>query len=206
MKYFILIILFFLLGGCNSDSHKKEKVSADTTKGNSHGMMDKMQKIMDGMMDDSTMQWMMSDSSMMMNMSSSNMKDMREIHSLLVNYNKIERRVEERKDGIESWTESDDPDVALIIKNHVKSMKARMEEKEPIRQMDPLFRELFEHSEKINMRIEETEKGVHIIETSDDPQVVILIKQHANKAVSEFVKYGMQRAMQPTPLPEGYEK
>ena len=149
---------------------------------------------------------MMSDSSMMKNMSSSMMSDMMEIHSLLINHNKIERKVEEREDGIESWTESDDPTIASAIKNHVKSMKKRMEERKPIRQMDPLFRELFEHSEKIKLKIEETEKGVHVIETSDDPQMGLLIKQHANKSVSEFVEYGMQRAMKPTPLPDGYKK
>ena len=48
--------------------------------------------------------------------------------------------------------------------------------------------------------------GVDVIETSDDPQVVLLIRQHAHRAVSEFVTGGMQRAMQQTPLPSDYRE
>jgi hypothetical protein len=56
------------------------------------------------------------------------------------------------------------------------------------------------------MQIEDTENGVIVTETSEDAQVVKLIQQHANRAVSEFVERGMQRAMEPTPLPEGYQE
>lgn len=84
-------------------------------------------------------------------------------------------------------------------------MKARVEAGEPIRQMDPVFREIFEHHAKIDMEIEEIRGGVRVTETSEDAQVVLLIRQHARGAVSEFVADGMQRAMQPTPLPPGYE-
>lgn len=206
MKHFIFIAICAGFISCNSSDDKQKKVSADSIKNDSHKMMDRRDNMMSEMMGDSTMQWMMSDSPMMKNMSPSMMNDMKEIHALLVNHDKIERKVEERKDGIESWTESDDPAIASAIKNHVKSMKKRMEDGNPIRQMDPLFRELFEHSEKIKIKIEETENGVHVIETSNDPEVVLLIKQHANKAVSEFVEYGMERAMKLSPLPDGYQK
>jgi quercetin dioxygenase-like cupin family protein len=40
-----------------------------------------------------------------------------------------------------------------------------------------------------------------VVETSDDPEVVALIRQHAHRAVSEFVERGMDRAHEPTPLP-----
>ena len=85
-------------------------------------------------------------------------------------------------------------------------MKDRMREEKPIRQMDPLFRELFENADKIDMKIEDVKNGIVVEETSEDPRVVKLIQQHADKAVSEFVDHGMRRAMQPTPLPEGYEE
>jgi hypothetical protein len=68
--------------------------------------------------------------------------------------------------------------------------------------MDPLFGEIFEHSDKVNMQIENLENGVLVVETSVDQEVVKLIRQHAHRAVSEFVKQGMQH----TPLPEGYEE
>lgn len=159
-----------------------------------------------GMMDDSTMQAMMSDPDMMENMGPEMMAHMRTIHQLLMEHGKIQRRVSNLPNGIESWTESEDPAIAEAIQRHVHQMKDRMEKGQTIRHMDPVFRELFEHHEKVHIQINPTEKGVHVVETSPDPQVVLLIQQHANRAVSEFVEEGMSRAMQPTPLPEGYEK
>lgn len=158
------------------------------------------------MMDDSMMQAMMSDPDMMKGMGPEMMKDMRTIHRLLMSHGKIKRRVNNLDNGVETWTESDDPKIAQAIQVHVRQMKERMEKGNPIRQMDPVFRELFDHHEKVNMQIKDTDKGIHVVETSEDPQVVLLIQQHANEAVSEFVKYGMKRAMKPTPLPEGYHE
>lgn len=71
--------------------------------------------------------------------------------------------------------------------------------------MDPLFREIFQHHEKIEMQVEDVPGGVRVRETSDVPQVGALIRQHARRAVSEFVDRGMERAMRPTPLPPGCE-
>lgn len=71
--------------------------------------------------------------------------------------------------------------------------------------MDPLFREIFRHHEKIELEIEEVPGGVRVAETSEDAEVVLLIRQHALRAVSEFVEGGMRRAMQPTPLPDEYQ-
>lgn len=158
-----------------------------------------------GMMTDShMMRRRMNDTSMMKGMGPGMMEDMHTIHSLLENHGKIERRVKNIKNGVETWTESDDPEIAKTIKEHVWQMKQRMEESRSIRQMDPLFRELFKHHNEIKIQIEETKKGTHVIETSGNPEVVKLIQQHA-RTVSKFSEQGMQGAMQPTPLPEGYE-
>ncbi len=46
--------------------------------------------------------------------------------------------------------------------------------------------------------------GIRVTHTSDDPQVVLLIRQHARRFVGEAAEQGMSRAMRPTPLPEGY--
>lgn len=134
------------------------------------------------------------------------MEDMRVIRSMLMNHEQIERRVENLDNGVKTWTTSTDPEIAAAIRTHVRQMKERMEENKPIRQMDPLFRELFNHADKIEMQIKDLDNGVEVTETSEDPQVVKLIQQHANKAVSEFAEQGMQRAMQPTPLPEDYQE
>lgn len=127
--------------------------------------------------------------------------DMTTIHSLLENHDAITRRVVDRPDGVETWTESDDPAVAAQIRAHVRAMDARLDEGRPIRRWDPLFAELFEHADAITMQIEDTATGVRVVETSDDPYVVALIQQHAHRAISEFVAGGMDRAHQPTPLP-----
>jgi hypothetical protein len=51
----------------------------------------------------------------------------------------------------------------------------------------------------------ETGGGVRVTETSEDPRVTALIRQHATRGVSEFVQGGFERARRTTPLPEGYE-
>jgi hypothetical protein len=127
------------------------------------------------------------------------------IHSLLADHEKVKRTVEEIPDGIRSVTTSDEPEVAALIRKHVWQMKDRLERGEPIRMMDPLFREVFAHHDKIRMAIEDVPGGVRVTETSDDPQVVLLIRQHA-RTVNEFVESGMRRMHQPTPLPEGYAR
>lgn len=119
---------------------------------------------------------------------------------LLANHEKIRRSVKVRPDGVETLTESDDPEIAAKIKEHVQWMEYRVEETQPIRMRDPLFAEIFRHTDKIKMSREETGKGVRVIETSEDPYVAKLIKAHA-EAVSGFVKRGFAEAMKNHPVP-----
>ncbi|MQA84310.1 MAG: hypothetical protein GEV03_06725 [Streptosporangiales bacterium] len=144
--------------------------------------------------------WMMDDGRMDAQMG----RDMRVIHRLLVGHEEIRREVADVPDGIRAVTTSEDPAVAELIRTHVWQMKDRIERGDPIRQMDPVFREIFEHHEAISMKIEQVSGGVRVVEISSEPQVELLIRQHARRAVSEFVAAGMQRAMSPTPLPPGY--
>lgn len=132
--------------------------------------------------------------------------DHQTIHALLADHEAIERRVEDLRNGVETWTESDDPEVAARIRQHVRQMAARLDEGRPLRRWDPLFAEIFEHADAIEMVMTDTPRGIHVVETSDDPDVVLLIQQHAHRAVSEFVERGMDRAHEPTPLPEGYDR
>jgi len=147
-----------------------------------------------------TPDWMMGDGMM----DAAMMPDMRVIHDLLTRHDKIRRDVEDIDGGIRSRTTSDDPQLADLIRSHVQAMRARIEDNRPIRHGDPLFREIFEHHAAITIDTADLPDGVQVTETSTDPQVQLLIRQHAHKAVSEFVASGMQRAMQPTPLPDGY--
>jgi hypothetical protein len=153
------------------------------------------------MMDGEMPEWMMSGEGMM---DAGMMEDMRVIHALLTDHDRISREVDDIAAGIRARTTSDDADIAELIATHVGQMKARVEEGAAIRHMDPLFREIFDHHEEIEMEVERVDGGVLVVETSVDPQVELLIRQHAHRAVSEFVADGMARAMEPTPLPPGY--
>lgn len=153
-----------------------------------------------GMMSgDGPPEWMMSGG-----IDSQMMRDMPVIRDLLVNHEQIERRVEDVPGGIRAVATSSNKRISDLIRTHVIAMKERVEEGNPIRQMDPLFREIFDHYRKIRMDVEAIPGGVRVTETSEDPQVALLIRQHARRAVSEFVRFGRERAMQPTPLPDRY--
>ena len=62
---------------------------------------------------------------------------------MLPRYEQIRREVENVPGEIRSVTTSADPELAQLIRRHVRQMKQRMEEGRPIRHMDPVFRELF---------------------------------------------------------------
>lgn len=126
--------------------------------------------------------------------------DQADFQYLLTNHEKINRSVTELSNGVETLTESDDPKVAAKIKEHVKWMKVRVDKNQPIRMRDPLFAELFRNADKIDMKYEETDKGVRTTEISDDPKVATLIKAHA-KVVSGFVERGFDEAMKNHEVP-----
>lgn len=110
-------------------------------------------------------------------------------HYLLDNREQIRREVSELPDGVVTLTESDDPKIVAGIREHVASMYARLKEERPIHRRDPLFAALFDHAEAIGLEMEETPKGLRVKETSDDPYVASLIREHA-KVVSAFLEHG----------------
>ena len=110
-------------------------------------------------------------------------------HELLRHRGDIRREVKKSDNGIQTLTESDKPEVAAWIKEHVASMEMRVKNKNPIHLRDPLFAEVFRHADKIKFAGEETEKGVRVTESSDDPYVVKLIQAHAD-VVSLILKNG----------------
>jgi len=126
-------------------------------------------------------------------------------HRLLEHHKSVRRTVKQIPGGVETVTTSDEPEIADLIRSHVNQMKQRLENGEPIHAFDPLFQEIFQRHEDITFSVELIEGGARVRETSDDPQVVKLIRQHATRAVSEFAKRGPARASTPTPLPDGCE-
>jgi hypothetical protein len=126
-------------------------------------------------------------------------------HFLLTNHKDITRTVKNRDDGVETVTESDKKDVVAKIQEHAAAMHRRVKGGNGIRLRDPLFAEIFKHSDKIEMTVEKTEKGVKVTETSKDKEVVKLIQAHA-EVVSKFVKDGFAEAHKNHPVPAKEEK
>ncbi|HYD00879.1 MAG TPA: hypothetical protein VEB22_06595 [Phycisphaerales bacterium] len=118
---------------------------------------------------------------------------------LLQKHTRIRREFREIDGGIESLTESDDPRVAALIVEHVQAMKKRVETGARIRQWDPLYVAVFDAGERIRLEIERTGKGVRVRETSSDPEVVKLIRQHAG-VVSGFVSLGSEESAKEHPV------
>ena len=120
---------------------------------------------------------------------------------LLEHRDSIRRNVKQLSDGIESLTESDDDEVAGVIQAHVAAMYNRLEQGNPVRMRDPLFREVFQHANKVNMQIERTAHGVRVIETSQDPYVAKLLQAHA-QVVNLFLKNGFAEMPKNHALPQ----
>ena len=78
-------------------------------------------------------------------------------HFLLTNRADITRTVKETKTGVETVTESNKPEVAKKIQEHVTAMHARVKEGKGIHYRDPLFAEVFKYYDKIVMKVEKTE-------------------------------------------------
>lgn len=129
------------------------------------------------------------------------MQDMQTIHQLFDGHQQITRTIKPLANGVETLTESNDPKLQALIKEHVWAMQQRLEKRQPIRMWDPLFVELFNHADQIQMEIHQTAKGMKVIETSTDPYVVKLIQAHA-QGVSEFVKEGASVMHKPHEVPE----
>ena len=119
---------------------------------------------------------------------------------LLSNHYKIEREVEFLDNGVKTLTTSSDLNVAKRLQIHVEQMKSLVESGRSIRGWDPLFAAIFEHYDLIEMEISPVENGIAVLETSYDPFVSELIKEHA-RVVSLFVQYGHEEARRAHPAP-----
>ncbi len=128
--------------------------------------------------------------------------DMELFHYLLDHRAEISRRVTDLPNGVETLTESGNPEVTKKLQAHVRSMYRRVEDGRPIHARDPLFAEIFRHANKITMRLEKTARGVKVSETSADPYVANLIRAHA-RVVDQFLKNGRAEMRKNHPLPDG---
>jgi hypothetical protein len=131
------------------------------------------------------------------------LKDAQTLLTLLDYRKYIRRQVTKLSSGVETVTESGNAALAAKIQEHAEATKRRLEEGKPLLGRDPLFVALARNAPKIRMTVERTEKGVRVIETSDDPYVVKLIQAEA-RAVGLLLKNGRPELMKAhaTPRPE----
>lgn len=120
--------------------------------------------------------------------------DMQPVHQMLLNHDKIRRTVTNLPDGIRTVTESDDPQVAPLIKAHVASMEQRLKDGRIFNLFSPTLPVLFEHKDDIKTSVETTEKGVVVTQTSSNAKVVAALQAHAVE-VSELAQDGMVAMM-----------
>jgi hypothetical protein len=119
--------------------------------------------------------------------------DMGTIHELAVNHDQIMRTVENLPDGIRTVTESDDPEIAKLIKEHVAKMGERVRAGKMMRVPieSPAVHEIYRKKDKIRTTAEQTAKGVIVVQTSADPKIAKLLQEHAVE-VTSLVEGGME--------------
>ena len=105
--------------------------------------------------------------------------DMRLVHELLINHDRIRRTVTNLPNGIRTVTESDDPQVSQAIKAHVASMTQRLGNGQEFNMFSHTLPTLFENKDKIKTAVETTEKGSIVTQTSKDSAVVAALQGHA---------------------------
>jgi hypothetical protein len=129
---------------------------------------------------------------MRMQHGSGSMADMGAIHQLMVNHDRITRTVTILHDGVRTVTESDDPQIAKLIKEHVGSMSEHVSAQEdpgmPMESAD--VHAIMKNGDKIETKTEMTEKGAVVVQTSADAEMVAALQRHAAE-VTDLVKGGM---------------
>jgi hypothetical protein len=118
-----------------------------------------------------------------------------DIRALFSDHDRIKRTVTNLPDGIRTVTESDDPRLAQVIKRHVAEMGKRVVEgRDPGLPIEtPALHAIFRDKDKIKSAYEVTEKGVVVVQTSDDAGAVKALQTHAAE-VSDLARRGMAAA------------
>ena len=123
---------------------------------------------------------------------SATMAQMRVIHELVVNHDRIERTVTDLPNGIRTVTTSTDPTLARLIKDHVLTMDQRVNRgDDPGLPMESdALRAIFRGKDKIHTVTDTTATGITVVQTSSDSSIVAALQQHAAE-VTDLVRRGM---------------
>ena len=129
---------------------------------------------------------------MCMGRDSATIAQMRVIHELVVNNERITRTVENLPNGIRTVTQSADPRLAQLIKEHVLTMNQRVVAgDDPGLPMEsPALHAIFRGKDKVVTTTDTTATGIIVVQTSSDSAVVAALQQHAVE-VTDLVNRGM---------------
>ena len=121
------------------------------------------------------------------------MAHMPAIHTLIMNHERIVRTVTNLPDGIRTVTESDDPELARRIREHVAGMyRVLTAGVDPgLPHSTPALRAILRDRDKISTRVDTTAKGILVVQTSSDAATVSALQQHARE-VTEMVRSGRE--------------
>lgn len=119
--------------------------------------------------------------------------EVNELKALFNNFEKLTRSVEMLPNGIKTITETDDQQLAAALIGHAVGMINRVaEQRDPeIPIQSPTLSPIFLGGKSIETTIETTEKGILVIQTSTDRQVVKALQKHALE-VSDLAARGME--------------
>ena len=120
------------------------------------------------------------------------MAEMGDIHTLFMSHDQITRTVTNLPNGVRTVTESADPRIAQLLKDHVTQMGQRVETGDdpglPIE--SPALRLIYRNHAAIHTTFEPTPTGIAVVQTSSDAETVTALQQHASE-VTDFVNNGM---------------
>ena len=136
----------------------------------------------DGMMGDGMMDGGMMDGD--------NGGDMRVIHQLFANHDQIRRSVKDVPGGVQTLTESDNPEISALIQQHVTSMHQRLEDGRWFAMMSRTLPILFRNADRYQRQSQTVPNGMAVTKTSDDAELAEVLREHAQE-VSQFVRDGM---------------
>lgn len=108
----------------------------------------------------------------MMNISQADMQ----IYMEMFNHHRdIHRVVERLPNGVRTVTESANPHIAALLKQHVPDMYARVTERKEVQCMSNSLPTMFRNASRYDRHLQLTQNGVIVVETSHDPEVLAAI-------------------------------
>ncbi|PUB11810.1 hypothetical protein [Yoonia sediminilitoris] len=116
-----------------------------------------------------------------------------ELAAMFRNFETITREVTNLPNGIRTVTRSSDPDVMDQMVSHVVGMIGRVEARDDpgIFIQSPTLDIFFERGDRIETQIDMTDDGIEVVQTSDDPELVAALQEHAAE-VTDMADRGMQ--------------